>query len=182
MAREQAEHFWPLKPKAEATTPSTAASMSASAETMMASLPPISRMVRLMKRWPGWVLAARSWISRPTFLEPVKAMKRTFGAFDEGAAGFGAALEEVDDAVGQAGLFEEGEEARGDGGGVGRGLEDDGVAGDDGGGGHAGHDGEGEVPRRDDGADAERDVAEVVALAGVLDGRGGGVELRASRA
>ncbi len=56
MAREQAEHFCPLKPKAEATTPSTAASMSASAQTMMESLPPISRMVRLMKSWPGCVL------------------------------------------------------------------------------------------------------------------------------
>jgi hypothetical protein len=28
MAREQAEHFWPLKPKALAATPSTAASRS----------------------------------------------------------------------------------------------------------------------------------------------------------
>jgi hypothetical protein len=38
----------------------------ASAQTMMESLPPISRMVRLIQIWPGWVLAARSWMSRPT--------------------------------------------------------------------------------------------------------------------
>ena len=38
MAREQALHFWPLKPKAEATTPSTADSRSASDSTMMAVL------------------------------------------------------------------------------------------------------------------------------------------------
>ena len=79
MAREQAEHFWPLKPKALATTPSTAASMSQSGSTMMESLPPISRMVRLMKFWPGWVFAALSWMSRPTAFEPVKAMKRVCG-------------------------------------------------------------------------------------------------------
>ncbi len=96
---------------------------------------------------------------------------------DDGGAEAGAgAGAEVDDAVGHAGLFEQREEAGGDGGGVDRGLEDDGVAGDDGGGGHAGHDGEGEVPGRDDGADAERDVAELVALAGELDGGGGAVE------
>src|SRR5208282_4173991 len=46
----------------------------------------------------------------------------------------------------------------------------------DGGGGHAGHDGEGEVPGRDDRADAERDVEEFVPLAGILDGRGRGGE------
>src|SRR6185437_5046833 len=98
-------------------------------------------------------------------------------AVDEEAAWVGAALEEVYDAVGQPGLVEQSDEAGGDGGRVGGRLEHDGVAGDDSGRGHAGHDGEGEVPGRNDGADAEGDVAEDVALAGILDGRGGGVEL-----
>ncbi len=91
----------------------------------------------------------------------------------EGGAGAGA---EVDDAAGHAGFFEHFNELGGDGGRVAGGLEDDGVAGDDGGRGHAGHDGEGEVPRRNDGADAERNIEQAVALAGVLDGRGGGGE------
>ena len=104
-------------------------------------------------------------------------MKRVLRVRDDGVAEGGAgAGAEVDDAVGQAGLFEDFDEFGGDGGRVDRGLEDDGVAGDDGGGGHAGHDGEGEVPRRNDGADAERNVEELVALAGILDGRGGVVE------
>ena len=40
--------------------------------------------------------------------------------------------------------------------------------------GHAGHDGEGEIPRRNDRADTERDIEQLVALARVLDGGGGG--------
>ena len=40
-------------------------------------------------------------------------------------------------------------------------LEHDGVAGDDGRGGHAGHDRAREVPRRDDDADAQRDVVQL---------------------
>ena len=130
-----------------------------------------------MKFWPGWVLAARSWISRPTAFEPVKAMKRVCGwatmALPNSGAGAGA---EVDDAVGQAGLFEQADELGGDGGRVAGGLENDGVAADDGGGGHAGHDGEGEVPGRNDGADAQRNVAQLVAFSGELDGRGGCVQ------
>ncbi len=99
-----------------------------------------------------------------------------FGVLDDDAAGLGATLDEVDDAVGKADFLEEFEEAGGDGGRVGGGLEHDSVAGDDGGRGHAGHDGEGEVPGRDDGADAERHVTELVAFAGELDGRLGSVE------
>ena len=53
--------------------------MSASASTMMASLPPISRMVRLIQIWPGACSAARLWISIPTSRESVKAIKRVFG-------------------------------------------------------------------------------------------------------
>ncbi len=66
---------------------------------------------------------------------------------------------------------------RGDGGSIDRGLQDDGIAADDRCCGHSGHDGEGKVPGRDDGSDAERDVAELVVLAGELDGRGRGVQL-----
>ena len=95
---------------------------------------------------------------------------------DDGAADLRAALDEVDDAVGEAGFFHQRQEAGGDGGSVGRGLEDDGVAADDGRSGHAGHDGEREVPGRNDGADAEGDVAEEIFFAGVLDGGGGSVE------
>ncbi len=48
---------------------------------------------------------------------------------DDGGAEAGAlALAEVDYAVGEAGLFEEAHEARGDSGGVDRGLQDDRVA------------------------------------------------------
>ncbi len=52
--------------------------MSQSASTMMESLPPISRIVRLIHIWPGWVCAARELISRPTSFDPVNAMNRVF--------------------------------------------------------------------------------------------------------
>src|SRR6185437_12687468 len=78
--------------------------------------------------------------------------------FNERAADFWAALAQVHDARRHAGLFEYVEEARRNGGRVGGWLEDDGVAADDGCGRHAGHDGEGKIPRRDDRADAERNV------------------------
>ena len=93
--------------------------------------------------------------------------------FDQRAPHGRAALAQVHDAGRHAGLFEYIEEARGDGGCVGGGLKDDGVAAHDGRGGHAGHDGEGKIPRRDDRADAERHVEELVALAGILDRRRG---------
>ena len=41
---------------------------------MIAFLPPISAMTRLMWRWPGTTLAARSRICRPTAQEPVNAI------------------------------------------------------------------------------------------------------------
>src|SRR6266849_1763090 len=78
MAREPAEHFCPWKPKAEATIPSAAASRSAVSSTTTASLPPISRMVRLSQRCPLRGLAASSLIRRPTSREPVKAVKRSW--------------------------------------------------------------------------------------------------------
>ena len=72
---------------------------------------------------------------------------------------------EVDDARGDARLFQKLEELVGDGRRVRRGLQDDGVSGDERGGGHPRHDGEREVPRRDDDADAERNVFEPIVLA-----------------
>src|SRR5580698_582113 len=79
MAREQAEHFCPLNPNADAATPSTAASRSQSTSTMMESLPPISKIVRLIQICPGCVLAARSLMSRPTSFDPVNEINRVFG-------------------------------------------------------------------------------------------------------
>ena len=73
IALEQAEHFWPWKPKAEAATPSTAASTSVSLSTTIESLPPISAITRLTQICPGTCLAASSLILRPTSFEPVKA-------------------------------------------------------------------------------------------------------------
>jgi hypothetical protein len=78
-ASEQAEHFWPEKPKADTTMPSAAASRSASAATMMASLPPISAVMRFSQRWPGCTLAPRSKMRMPTSFEPVNATKRVWG-------------------------------------------------------------------------------------------------------
>mmetsp|Transcript_3306 Transcript_3306/g.10319 ORF Transcript_3306/g.10319 Transcript_3306/m.10319 type:complete len:268 (-) Transcript_3306:91-894(-) len=70
--REAAEHFWPWKAKADATTPTTASSMSALSSTMSAFLPPISAMTRLNSLCPGASLAARSTMCAPTSREPVK--------------------------------------------------------------------------------------------------------------
>ena len=39
---------------------------------MMASLPPISAITRLIQIWPGWCFAASSLIRSPTSREPVK--------------------------------------------------------------------------------------------------------------
>src|SRR6478672_5651394 len=79
ITREHAEHFCPWNPNADAATPSTAASRLASAATTMESLPPISRIVRLIQTWPGLGCAARKLISSPTSRDPVKAMNRVLG-------------------------------------------------------------------------------------------------------
>ncbi len=73
IAREQAEHFCPWKPKADCTTPVAASSRSVSASTMMASLPPISATTRLIQICPSFTFAARSLMRRPTSFEPVNA-------------------------------------------------------------------------------------------------------------
>ena len=53
--------------------------MSASASMIMASLPPISRIVRLIQIWPGACVAATLLMCKPTSREPVKAMYRVLG-------------------------------------------------------------------------------------------------------
>jgi hypothetical protein len=103
MAREQAEHFWPWKPKAACATPSTASSISASASTMIASLPPISRMVRLIQSWPGCCLAALWLMCSPTSREPVKRDVARLGMRDDGVSkACAAAGTEVHHALGHA--------------------------------------------------------------------------------
>ncbi len=90
----------------------------------------------------------------------------------EAGAGTGA---EVDHAGGHAGLFESLEELGGDGGRVAGGLEDDGVAANQAGARRMPRAGDriGEVPGRNHGAHAKRDVPQEIALAGKLhDGLG----------
>ena len=74
-AREQAEHFWPWKPKAAATMPFAASSRSAVSSTMIASLPPISRIARLIQIWP--------LTTRPAFSEICEADFAGAGERDE---------------------------------------------------------------------------------------------------
>jgi len=58
-ALEQAEHFCPAKPKADATIDFAANSRSASLSTTMVSFPPISAMTRFSHFWPSCTLEAR---------------------------------------------------------------------------------------------------------------------------
>ena len=73
MSREPAMQAWPWLWKMAKAEPFTAASMLASAKTMLAPLPPSSSCTRL--RLP----ADSSTIRRPTAVEPVKAILRTPG-------------------------------------------------------------------------------------------------------
>ncbi len=73
MSREPAMHAWPWLWKIANAEPFTAASRSASAKTMFAPLPPSSS-------WTRFTLPAdASTIPRPTAVEPVNAILRTFG-------------------------------------------------------------------------------------------------------
>src|SRR5262249_37582312 len=67
---EHAEHFCPEYPKADATTPSTAASRSAVSSTTMVSFPPISATTRLIQICPSAVFEASSLMCSPTSLDP----------------------------------------------------------------------------------------------------------------
>ena len=91
---------------------------------------------------------------------------------DHGAAELRAlARAEVDDAVRQANLFEQLHKLRGDRWCVDGGLQNYGIAADNGSGGHSSHDGEWEVPRWNYRTHAQRNVAQPVAFAGELDRR-----------
>ena len=70
-SREPAQHTWPWLKKMPLTMPSTAWSTGASSKTMLAALPPSSRVTFLSV--PATVLA----ISRPTSVEPVNATLST---------------------------------------------------------------------------------------------------------
>ena len=71
--RERAQQSWPALPKTAPGAAAAAASMSASAKTTLADLPPSSSVTRLI------VPAAPSAIPRPTSVEPVKAILATSG-------------------------------------------------------------------------------------------------------
>jgi len=71
--RLPAQHTWPWLKKMPLTMPSTAWSMGASSKTMLAALPPSSRVAFL--RVPAIAFA----ISRPTPVEPVNATLSTSG-------------------------------------------------------------------------------------------------------
>ena len=68
------------------TIAGTASSRSASESTITQFLPPISATTRLRWRWPSGVSAAARMISRPTALEPVKAIVCTRGSRDQRGA------------------------------------------------------------------------------------------------
>ena len=74
-------------------------------------------------------------------------------------------------AFGHAGLFEQINKLRRDGGRIARRLQNNGVAADDGRHRHARHDGARKIPRRNHRAHAQRNVMQRVMLAGQLDGR-----------
>jgi hypothetical protein len=71
--RERAQQSWPALSKTAQGAAAAAASMSASAKTTLADLPPSSSVTRLI------VSAAPRAIPRPTSVEPVKAILATSG-------------------------------------------------------------------------------------------------------
>ena len=129
-------------------------------------------MVRLIQTWPGCLRRGDLVDVQADFARAGEGDVARLGMRDdrvaEARAGAGA---EVDHALGHAGFFEQFDKLRGDGRRVARRLQDDGVAADDRGQRHAGHDGAGEIPRRNHRAHAERNVHQRVALAGQLDRR-----------
>ena len=149
-SREPAQQTWPWLKKMPLTMPSTAWSSGASSKTMLAALPPSSRVTFLSV--PATVRA----IALPTSVEPVKATLSTSGWADERLAGGAGAGDDVDDARRQVGLLADlGEEQRGQRRGLGR-LEHDGVAAGQRRGDLPRQHQQREVPRDDLAGDAER--------------------------
>ena len=104
---------------------------------------------------------------RPTSREPVKEIKRVLGCIDQRLTHhLGVAGQESEHARGQARLLQDLHQLVADHRRLLGRLEDDAVAARDGGGDHAGGDGQREVPGRDAQADAQGDIVELVVLAG----------------
>ena len=169
-SREPAQQTWPWLKKMPATMPSTVWSIGASSNTMLAALPPSSRVSFLS------VPATERAIALPTSVEPVNATLSTPGCSTSARPGLAGAGDDVDDAGRQVGLLADvGEQQRGERRGL-RGLEHHGVAG-----GERGRDlprehEQREVPRDDLRGDAERPrvraepgVLELVGPAGVVE-------------
>ena len=98
-----------------------------------------------------------------------------FRMLDDGVAKTCArARTEIHDARRHAGFFQNFHKFRGDGWRVARRLQNYGIAADGGGGRHAGHNCARKIPRRNYGADSERNILQRVAFAGELHGRLGG--------
>ena len=66
-SREPAQHTWPWLKKMPCTMPSTAWSIAASSNTMLADFPPSSSVSEMPRP------ASAAWMSLPTPVEPVKA-------------------------------------------------------------------------------------------------------------
>ena len=149
IARLAAEHFWPAWPNAERTRSRRAASTSAvwliDERVLAARLGEQAESGAPAEEQPGGVVGA--------------------GQHDAVDAGVGhqvpadvvvGAAHELDDVVGHAGLVDVADQLDGRGDGLGRRLEDDGVAGGEGGDDAVGRDRRREVPRPGDEHDAER--------------------------
>ena len=97
--REREQQSWPALPKTPAGAARPAASMSASAKTTFADLPPSSSVTRLI------VPAAPSAMPRPTSVEPVKAILATSGCSTRRLPQTEPGPDDdVQDALGQAGV------------------------------------------------------------------------------
>ena len=126
----------------------------------------------MIQSWPGCCCAARLVDVQSHFARAGESDVANLRMRDQRVAETRAAAgTKVHDAFGHAAFFEQFDELRRNRRRIAGGFQDDGVAADDRSEGHAGHDGAGEVPRRNHGADAERNVGQCVALARQLHGR-----------
>ena len=149
-SREPAQQTWPWLKKMPLTMPSTAWSTGASSKTMLAALPPSSRVTFFFDA--GHRLGDRAAdVGRAGEGDLVDVVVR-----DDRLAGRAGAGEDVDDAGRQVGLLADlGEQQRGQGSGLGR-LEHDRVAAGQGRGDLPGQHQEREVPRDHLAGDAQR--------------------------
>ena len=129
-------------------------------------------MVRLIQIWPGSLRRGDLVDVQADFARAGEGDVARLGMRDDGVAETrSGAGTEVDYALGHARFFEQFDKLRGDGGRIARRLQDDGVAADDRGQRHAGHDGAREIPRRNDRAHAQRNVHQRIVLSRQLDWR-----------